>query len=121
VLRLVVYATTGTFEAHRTELDGAAASLRPADLCAVTLRRIQLVDAGPLRLREFLAAWPSAAPDAAVALVNGLDPADRGAVMPRPAKRIVETTLGCAADGRMRVGCRTGHSRRTRGEFYKPS
>ena len=94
VVRLVGYARAASFDAHRVELAGTAASLRPTDVGTVTIRRIQLVVAGPLRLGEFLAAWPSAAPERTVAIVNGLDPADRDAVVPRPAKRIVEARVG---------------------------
>jgi predicted Zn-dependent protease len=94
VVRLVGYARGSSYDARRAELSVTAASLRAADVAAVTLRRIQLVDAGPLRLGEFLAAWPSAAPERTVAMINGLEPGDRESVVPQPAKRIVEVRYG---------------------------
>jgi len=94
VVRLIGYARASSFDAHRIELAATARSLRAVDARAVTVRRIQLVDAGPLRLDEFLAAFPSVAPERTVAMVNGLEPGDRDAVVPRPAKRIVESRAG---------------------------
>jgi hypothetical protein len=51
--------------------------------------RLQLVHAGPLRLREFARAFPSSVPLRTVAAINGLDPDDPDAVVPGAAKRVV--------------------------------
>ncbi len=91
VLRLIGCAREDRFQARRGELLAAFASLGPAGLArpVATPRRVQVLDAGPLRLDELSRAYPSAVASRTIALLNGLDPADRRAVVPEPMKRIV--------------------------------
>jgi len=96
VLRLIGFARADRFEARRGELMAAFASLGPAGLAHTTAlpRRIQVLDAGPLRLDELSRAYPSAVGSRTIALLNGLDPADGRAVVPEPMKRIVGPAAG---------------------------
>ena len=91
VLRLVGYAREASFDERRPEMMRAIASVGPAGGPAphLTTRRLQVLDAGPLRVEELASAFPSAVPARTVALLNGVDPERPDAVLPQPMKRVV--------------------------------
>jgi hypothetical protein len=90
VLRLVVYARAERYESRRLEMERTIASIRPAGAgSAHPPARLQVIDAGPLRLDEAAAAFPGPVSVRTLALLNGMDPGGPDAVVPQPMKRVV--------------------------------
>jgi predicted Zn-dependent protease len=91
VFRIVGYAREEVFDRCRPEMMRAIASLGPAGASRpwAALRRLQVLDVGPLRLAELARAFPSDVSSGTIALLNGLDPSRPDAVLPQPMKRVV--------------------------------